>query len=247
MTGIIIQARKGSKRLPNKMVLPFFKEKGIFELLLIKLKSKYPNLKIVLATTQLSQDDELVLIAKKYDVLVYRGSENNVLSRFICAAKKYDLINIIRVCSDNPFLDVNHIKDLIFNIESDSSIDYVSYKTGNNIPVIKSHLGLFSEAVKLSTLIKITSFTENLVYLEHVTNYIYEHNELFNQIWLSLPKYMNNTESIRLTLDTNNDFNYEKELYEKVRNFSTKEIIENILKNDKLLKTMNSEIQNHNK
>ena len=37
-TGIIIQARTGSTRLPNKMVMPFFEGKTILEILIDRIK-----------------------------------------------------------------------------------------------------------------------------------------------------------------------------------------------------------------
>ncbi|MDB4710952.1 hypothetical protein OAF16_04405, partial [Flavobacteriales bacterium] len=104
-TGIIIQARTGSTRLPNKIILPFYKEKGILELIVERI-NKYTDIPIVVATTKNPKDDAIVKIASKNGVGCYRGSENNVLSRFIETAKKNNFKNIIRICADNPFLDI---------------------------------------------------------------------------------------------------------------------------------------------
>ena len=51
MIGIIIQARTGSTRLPKKMILPFFKDKGILEVILIRIKKANLNIPLILATT----------------------------------------------------------------------------------------------------------------------------------------------------------------------------------------------------
>lgn len=239
-TGIIIQARKGSTRLPNKMILPFYNEYGVLDIVIKKIKNKYPKQLIVLATTTNRIDDELIEIAQKNEIEYYRGDEHNVLSRFIEISDKYEVENVIRVCADNPFLDVDHISELIKNIES-SDYDYVSYKTKVDIPVIKSHLGLFTEAVKSKVLKKIPNLTNNKFYFEHVTNFIYEND--FRIQLLELPNYFIGTEDIRLTLDTIEDFLLEKQLYEIAKGFNTKELI-NYIKSDKdLMKEMTDQIK----
>ncbi len=113
-TGIIIQARTGSTRLPNKMILPFYNGKGILQILLERIKKKYNNqYTIILATTTNKNDEKIAEIGEKTGVEIYRGSENDVLKRFINAALSYNIFGIIRVCADNPLLDVNHIENLI--------------------------------------------------------------------------------------------------------------------------------------
>jgi spore coat polysaccharide biosynthesis protein SpsF len=243
-TGIIIQARKGSTRLPNKMVLPFYNNKGVLELLIEKLIKEFPKKQIILATTTNENDDELVTIAKNIGINIFRGSENNVLKRFIEAAEKFQFKNMIRICADNPFLDIPHIHILIKEIEK-NRFDYLSYKTENGLPTIKSHLGLFAEGVTLDALQKVNDVTGKALYQEHVTNYIYEHKNQFKILLMDLPCFMNETESFRLTLDTKEDFQFEQELYLQYANLSTVELI-NCLNQDKsLLFKMKNEIKKH--
>ena len=64
-TGIIIQARNNSSRLPNKLSLPFYKGVGILEILIGNITSSIPSAPVVLATTTLDGDDKLVKIADK--------------------------------------------------------------------------------------------------------------------------------------------------------------------------------------
>lgn len=221
------------------MVLPFYYEQGVLDIVIKKIKCKYPDQLIVLATTDNEIDNELIGIAFENDIEFYRGDEQNVLSRFIDVGEKYNLENIIRVCADNPFLDVEHIQILINKIE-DLDVDYVSYKAKNGIPVIKSHLGLFTEAVKLKTLKTIPTLTDDNFYFEHVTNFVYQNQ--YKILLLELPDYFDNTEYIRLTLDTKEDFLLEKKLYKKTKGFDTKELI-NYIKSDKdLIKLMTEQI-----
>ena len=243
-TGIIIQARKGSTRLPNKMVLPFYKGKGVLELLLEKLIKEFPKEQIVLATTVNINDDELVKMADSFKINIFRGRENNVLDRFINAGDKFAFKNIIRICADNPFLDIPHIHFLIQKIEKDR-FDYISYKTESGLPTIKSHLGLFTEAVTLKALKSVNKKTKLPLYLEHVTNYIYEYKNDFRILLIELPQYMSHTESIRLTLDTKEDFEMEKELFINFQNLDTKALINHLKQDKSLLNRMELEITKH--
>ena len=239
-TGIVIQARKGSTRLPNKMVLPFYKDLNVLDIVIDKLKKQYADTLIVLATTINSIDDELVEIAKKHNIDCYRGSENNVLSRFIEVGEKYNLEYLVRVCADNPFLDVAHIQVLIDTIETEN-FDYVSYKNSQGVPTIKTHLGLFTEAVTLSTLKTIPDKTNKSIYFEHVTNYVYEHDN-YKLGLICLPKYFDKTENIRLTLDTQDDFDLEKMLFTKLQHYATKDLIHYIKSEPNLLTKMQEQI-----
>lgn len=245
-TGLIIQARKGSTRLPNKMVLPFFNGKGVLELLIEKLLQQFPKEQIVLATTTNAHDDELEAISKKKQINCYRGSETNVLQRFVKAAEAFGTEYIIRICADNPFLDIPHIHDLISEIEK-GDFDYVSYKTENGLPTIKSHLGLFTEAVSLAALKKVAQYTNEVFYQEHVTNFIYENPIHFKIKLLELPEYMDDTETIRLTLDTKEDFKLYQELFFSFQNKNTKSTIDFIKRDKNLKERMTREINRHTK
>ena len=102
--GIIIQARTGSTRLHNKILLPFYGEQRIIDILIANIKQACPDKCIVLATTNRPQDDVLAETARQAGILSFRGDEDNVLDRFIRAAEVFGINRFIRVCSDNPFL-----------------------------------------------------------------------------------------------------------------------------------------------
>lgn len=249
-TRIIIQARTGSTRLPNKMVLPFFDNKGILDITLEKLIKSYGEESIILATTNSVKDDELEKIGIDRGVCVYRGSEDDVLSRFIESAEKYNVTNIIRVCADNPFLISEDIKPLIEELEH-NEVDYVSYKV-NNRPSILSHFGLWTEGVKLNALKKVNSNTSEKIYLEHVTNYIHSGNPIiFNTKLIDVDKYFEENSNVRLTLDTPEDFDIQKKIYSDLysdeKEISFKDIIEYLKRNNSLKKTMIKQIKENEK
>ena len=207
----IIQARLGSTRLPGKILLPFYEGKSILELMIDKLSVVSKN--IVLAPSTNELDNGLELFAKKHCIVCFRGDENDVLSRFIDAASENDVRHLIRVCSDNPFLDLESIRTLISSIETSSeAYDYISFKVQGS-PSIKTHYGFWTEYVSLSALEKVKQLTSENLYHEHVTNYIYTHPDMFRIKWLPVCDTLNDSLHIRLTIDTAEDFKNAQTVY----------------------------------
>lgn len=210
-TTFIIQARLGSTRLPNKIVIPFYNGFSIFEILIEKLKTNFSGLQIILATSTNSENDILEEIATKKDILVFRGDENDVLKRFIDSAEYYNTDKIIRICSDNPFLDVTELRRLVSFVE-ENDYDYVSFDI-EGTPSIKTHFGFWAEFVTLNTLKEVNIMTSLVLYHEHVTNYIYEHPDRFNIHFLKPNKNVIGRSDIRMTLDTEQDFKILTNIY----------------------------------
>lgn len=211
---IIIQARTGSTRLPNKVMMEIGDGKGLLQMVIDNLTTRFPNELIILATTSQASDDAVAEIGENADLEVIRGDEHNVLSRFILATKRYSIDEVIRVCADNPFLNMDGISTLLNHRMGKA--DYVSYALPNGRPIIKSHLGLFAEKIKATALEKTADLTQDSLYLEHVTNYIYSHPERFDCQWLNLPFEHEETANIRLTLDDDTDYDFCKSLYKSL-------------------------------
>lgn len=249
-TKIIIQARTGSTRLPQKMILPFYENEGIFSLLLKKLTATFGKNDIILATSINPNNDILVDIAKRYEVNYYRGSENDVLQRFIDAANEFKADKIIRVCADNPFLDMDFLNFLLQNFEK-TECDYMSFSTSEGTPTIKTHYGFWAEAVKLSTLNKVKSMTDENLYHEHVTNFIYANKDVFDVRFFNIDKEIENHDDIRLTIDTKTDFDIQKEIFNKIYkekpNFNAFDIVDFLNKNQQYMKIMKDEILKNQK
>lgn len=215
--GIIIQARTGSTRLPRKMVLPFYNNKGIIEILVERLKKNIPaNIQIIVATTDNERDDIIADAAQQAGCEVFRGSENDVLGRFIAAAEQYGTDRIIRVCADNPFIDMNGIMTLIDYMSRHEEFDYVTFAKANGTPVMKTHYGFWAEAVTINALKKVAELTDDKLYHEHVTNYIYANKDIFNIHFINIPEELDRNNRLRLTLDTQEDFDMQKEIFAKV-------------------------------
>lgn len=248
LTAIIIQARSGSTRLPNKMNLNFYNEDSILDIIVSRIKKAFPDLLIVLATTSNDKDDALVERVSKHQIEVFRGCEDDVLDRFITAAEFYKVHKIIRICADNPFIDMTSLKELINQFEC-SNADYISYQTKTGVPTVKTHYGFWAEAVTLKALKKVKDLTDDYFYHEHVTNYIYGNPDIFKIEFIPIPDYLNSTE-IRLTIDTKVDFNTAKEVYDyvlKEKKLNIKHIYDAVLSRDKWLKSMSEQINEQKK
>ncbi len=215
MDGIIIQARTGSTRLASKILLPFCGRERIIDILLERIKASCPGVPVVVATTRREQDEVLVRVAEEHGVFSFRGSEDDVLSRFILAAECYGIDRFIRVCSDNPFLQADTFPALFREHDRlrAEALDYLSYGFADGTPVIKSHLGLFSELTTLAALRRVAEATADRTAREHVTIYLYTHPEEFRVRLLPLPPALEGRRDLRFTLDTPDDFALLSRLY----------------------------------
>lgn len=223
----IIQARLGSTRLPKKILRPFYQNKSILDLLIEKLKL-IPNTQIILATSTDPINNPLEQIAYQNNINCFRGSENDVLQRFIDAATSYKSEHIIRICSDNPFLELKSIRELIAFAEKHQQYDYISFNI-NGIPSIKTHYGFWTEYTKLSVLKKILTLTDTPLYHEHVTNFIYTHPEIFQFYLLETSPELLSHNKIRLTIDTETDFINAQKIYSDLVQITPYPTIENII------------------
>lgn len=210
--GIIIQARTGSTRLHNKILLPFYKEQCILDIIIENIRATYPHICLVLATTHRAQDDVLADVAHRAGIHCFRGDEDHVLDRFIRAAEAFGIDRFIRVCSDNPFLQVDTYRHF-FDEDSEDPADYLAYGFADGRPTIKTHLGLFSELTTTDALRRVRAATQEKLYIEHVTIYLYTHPEEFIVRLLPLPPYLEGRFDLRFTLDTMEDFNLLQKLY----------------------------------
>jgi len=104
MIGAIIQARMTSTRLPGK-VLKHVSGRPLLEYMLERLRCVNHLETIIIATTQNASDEPIVSFAQKHGVPFFRGSENDVLSRYHNTAESFGVKHIVRVTSDCPLID----------------------------------------------------------------------------------------------------------------------------------------------
>lgn len=193
---LITQARVGSTRFPKK-VLNSLGDNTLLGLHLERIKKSTKVTNWVVATTLEEGVEEILKIAKKADIDVFQGDENDVLDRFYQAASPYDPDFIVRVTSDCPLIDPKIIDDVItLTIESNS--DY-----GANILIEEFPDGQDVEVFTFHALEKAWKDAKLNSEREHVTPYIRNNSNLkggnlFNVVHLSAPLNFNH---IRMTVD----------------------------------------------
>lgn len=182
----IIQARMGSSRFPGKMVAKLGSY-AVIEWVLWRVKRAKMLGKVVLATSDLPQDDVLVKIADQYDVSTYRGSETDVLKRFVNAASEYEAETIIRVCADNPFIDPNEIDRLVkFFVSKNCNYAFNHQSRLNS----KYADGFGAEIFSFKVLNKINKLAQDPRHREHITLYLWEADHPFIMMPVPAPKYL---------------------------------------------------------
>jgi spore coat polysaccharide biosynthesis protein SpsF len=100
--GVVTQARTGSTRLPGKVLLT---AAGCTMLDHHLDRLIAAGLDVYVATTDREADDPVADLAQRRDVPLFRGSEDDVLSRYAGCAGRYDLDVVVRVTSDCPLID----------------------------------------------------------------------------------------------------------------------------------------------
>lgn len=194
----IIQARMGSTRLPGK-ILKKVNGRTLLDYQIERvMQSKMIN-QIIIATTVKESDDPIVDFCIKANIDYYRGSEEDVLSRYYEAAKKFEADIIVRLTSDCPIIDPEVIDRVIqYYIENRSKLDYVSNTIERTYP-----RGLDTEVFSFNVLKQAHKEAILDRDREHVTAYFYTNPDEFR---LGFVKHDLDYSGYRWTVDTEEDF-----------------------------------------
>lgn len=106
--GVITQARAGSARLPGKVLIEVA-GRTMLDHHLDRLTAA--GLDVIVATTDNPDDDRVVELVQRRGLRVFRGSEDDVLSRYAACARANELDVVVRVTSDCPLIDGGVVAD----------------------------------------------------------------------------------------------------------------------------------------
>lgn len=244
-TGIIVQARMGSTRLPGKILkeLPFGSGISSLQQVIRRLKRSKTAEEIIIAIPVGDADDRIEEIALSEQVKCFRGSEEDVLERYFKAAEKYKLDVVVRVTGDCPCVDAGII-DLLVKRHIETGADY----TSNAYVLTKSFpLGADVEVVNFSALKQACHQATEKFDREHVSEYILLNKSGNFKIESVAAKPEHFGPDIRITLDTEQDYillcavyDY---LYPKNNFFGIADVVK-LFKDKPWLKLVNSKISN---
>lgn len=214
---LVLQARVQSTRYPGKLLQPFAEGLNLLEFQLMRLRKAFPGTPIVVATTTKSADDPIAGIAKRMGVFSFRGDERDVLKRFIDCCQHFGFNRqIIRICGDNPFLQLEFLRTLMKEAaENTGQYDYIGFSI-DHTPAIRTHFGFFAEVVAVEVLLRVHETVEDAFFREHVTSYIYESTGSFRLRWLELQPLVPFLGSLRLTVDSREDFENAVYIYQQL-------------------------------
>ncbi len=200
-TGVIIQARTSSTRLPGKVLkaLPYGGSLTVVEQVIRRAKKAGGIDMVILATSTESSDDPLEVLAAKQDTPCFRGSLRDVLGRYRQAAEHYDLDVIVRVTADCPCLDPA-VVERVLGEHLRTGADYTSNVLERTYPV-----GYGVEVVNRSLLETLDAEAQDPSHREHVTLYVRQRREGFKTVNVVAPEAMA-APARRVTLDTWRDY-----------------------------------------
>lgn len=201
----VVQARMGSNRLPGKVLLPMAGAPMLQRLVERARMAKHLD-RLVVATTRFERDDPVVALCEARDIPVYRGEEDDILSRFmmVTRAEKPDLV--VRLTGDNPLVGGDLIDYAIdAYLAMDPRPDYLNTVDDRTFPV-----GLTLELITTKALEKCAESSDPLD-REHVTWFVRQRPETFYCVFLGAPSPFSPTS---LTVDTQEDYERAKDLFE---------------------------------
>ncbi len=232
----IIQARMGSTRLPNK-VLKKVENEPLLKHQIKRVKdSKFID-KTVVATSDLAKNDTIYEFCIKNKIECFRGSEEDVLSRYYECAKEYDADIIVRMTGDCPLCDP-HIIDATISLFNEKQVDYAA----NTVPPETSKFpdGSDVEVFSMGALERAHKEVQDKHFREHVTFYFWQGDNGFSTVQLQQDE---DWSDYRITVDYPEDLEVVssiiKKLEEKKQFGYLHETIE-IINNNRDIKEKNS-------
>lgn len=235
----VIQARTGSSRLPNKILLPLAGKPLLYRMYERVSASELKGI-IVIATTTERSDDIVENLCNQFAINCYRGDATDLLDRHYQAAKLFNADAVVKIPSDCPIIDPHIIDKVIkFYIDNNNQFDYVSnlhpptYPDGNDVEIM-SFKSLENAWINANR-----DFER-----EHTTPYFWENPDKFRIGNIEWESGLDYSMTHRFTIDYEKDYNFLKliydELYPEKNNFTLKDILD-LLESKPEIKKINEE------
>jgi len=196
---------------------------------------------VVVATTELPQDEAIVEAGLALGVSVFRGSEDDVLSRYYLAAKRAGADVIVRITSDCPLLDADVLQAMVARFlamhRRGTRVDYLSNTLTRTYP-----RGLDVEVFTFAALERAHREASDAAEREHVTPYIYRNPGIFK-----IERHTNAVDASRYrwTLDTEDDWQLLQRIFARLGghrdDFTTREVFD-LLAREPELAAINSHV-----
>lgn len=204
---IFIPVRLRSSRLPNK-AMKEIKGKPMIKYLVERLQKTSMIRNIVICTTTHESDDKLVEFLKKEKIKVFRGSEKDILDRFLNAAKDYDTEFVIAVDGDDIYADPSYVDQLVWEYEK-TNADYIQIL---GVPVGFTPIGIKVTALEKICTLKKTNNTETGYGKFFTENNLFKIKSIRPQLQTNFPS------GLRLSLDYQEDYELAQIIFNELGN-----------------------------
>ena len=233
----ILQVRTNSTRLPRKALLEV-NDRPMIEWQIRRIqKSSIKNL--VIATTLDRSDNELSKICEKLGVEVFRGSSDDVISRFHSVVAKHNPTYFIRLTGDCPLVMPEIINSMIIDFES-GDCDYLSNTNPATFPD-----GLDVEIVGAKAFSELLSLELSAAVREHVTLGFQRYSSKFK---VKNFTHCKDLSSERWTVDYSQDLEFIRAVYSKFlgreMEFTLHEVLELLRTNEITSNTLGNDFRN---
>ena len=207
----LIAARMGSSRFPKK-TLADLAGRPMLERLVERVRASRSVTQVVLATTDLSDDDVLEEWCKIADVTCFRGSSDDVLGRLIGAADCHPGCPIVEVLGDNPLVHSDLVDAALERYEV-GDVEYVATVTNEyqkaDLMLSRFPIGVRVQVISSAALRKCGELATAPAQREHATSFIADHPELFSTAFVEAAGPFHNCNRPELTFAVNHPQNLE--------------------------------------
>ncbi len=231
----------GSARLPAKALAKIGGKPMIWHVIERAKLAKNID-KIIVATTDLTEDKKIIEVAEELGVKSFAGSENDVLDRYCKAAKKFNADIIVRVTGDCPLIDHAIIDEAVSKFKK-IKCDYLT-----NDSEFGGHArGFDVDIFSLKILEKIAGLADKDYFREHITTFMLGNPKLFNIAHFKAPLKFYRPD-YRLCVDEKKDLILVKKVFNHFKpreDFNMQEIIE-YLDSDPKTANINKKVKQKN-
>lgn len=193
-----------STRLPGKMLKPILGRPMLARQLERLARMRLVGC-LVVATSDMRDDNEIEALCGDLGVTCYRGALDDVLDRVYLAAKNHSPEHVVRLTGDCPLADPALI-DALIAFHCEGGYDYSSNTLTPTWPD-----GLDAEVCRFSALESAWQEAQGAAVREHVTPFLYNHPERFR-----MGDFRNSVDlsSLRWTVDEPEDFDFVERVYQ---------------------------------
>lgn len=215
----ILRARMASARLPGKVLLPAAGKPMILHNADRIARARLVE-RVVIATGDTPENDELERVCRAAGLEVFRGSEDDVLARIVGCARQFGMTTFCKFTADNPLIDPEVI-DLVLTFFEEGGYDYAS----NNHPPTWQD-GQEVEVMTLKALEEAFVEAREPFQREHVTPFLWDQPERYRVGNVARPDDSWH-KRFRWTLDYPEDYTLIREVYEALGpEFTTAQVME---------------------